>query len=107
MDLLQIGQQYSAVQLAHMWGYKSHHPLVKGMVTPSGMNIVILFATKGKQVGATPYEDEIKGNILYMLGQERHGSDKRLLENLNTRKDDIYFTESFILHPLFIMVDVF
>lgn len=42
MDLLQIGQQYSAVQLAHMWGYKSHHPLVKGMVTPSGMNIVIL-----------------------------------------------------------------
>lgn len=102
MDLLQIGQQYSAVQLAHMWGYKSHHPLVKGMVTPSGMNIVILFVTKEKQVGATTYEDEIKGNILYMMGQERHGSDKRLLENLNTRKDDIYLFYREFHHTPFI-----
>lgn len=102
MDLLQIGQQYSAVQLAYMWGYKSHHPLVKGMVTPSGMNIVILFVTKEKQVGATPYEDEIKGNILYMMGQERHGSDKRLLENLNTRKDDIYLFYREFHHTPFI-----
>lgn len=36
MDLVQIGQQYSAVQLARLWGYQSHHPLVQGMFTPSG-----------------------------------------------------------------------
>ncbi len=43
MDLLEIGQQYSTVQLAHMWEYKLHHPLFKGMVTPSGTNIVIYY----------------------------------------------------------------
>ena len=43
MDLLEIGQQNTVVQLTYMWGYKSYHPLVKGMVTQSGKNIVILF----------------------------------------------------------------
>lgn len=90
MDLVQIGQQYSAVQLARIWGYQSHHPLVKGMVTPSGTNIIILFVTKEKQVGSTPYEDDIRGNILYMMGQVKHGSDKRLQKNLNTRQDNIF-----------------
>lgn len=90
MCSLQIGQQYTAVQLAHIWGYQSYHPLVRGIVTPRGTNIILLFVTKEKQAGATPYEDDIKGNVLYMMGQEKHGSDKRLLKNLNARHDDIY-----------------
>ena len=90
MDLIKLGQRYTANVLANLWGYQSHHPLVKGMVTPKGTNIIILFVTKEKQKGATPYVDEIRGNILYMMGQEKHGSDKRLLENLNINKDSIF-----------------
>lgn len=90
MDLVRIGQQYTAVQLANIWNYKSHHPLVKGIVTPSGTDIIILFVTKEKQSGATQYVDEIKENILYMMGQEKHGSDARLIRNLNENKDKIY-----------------
>ena len=45
MDLLEIGQQYSAVQLTYVMGYKSYHSLVKGMVTRSEKNIAILFVT--------------------------------------------------------------
>lgn len=90
MDLIEVGQQYTAVQLARFWGYKSHHPLIKGMVTPSGTNLIMLFVTKEKQSGATPYEDEIRGNILYMMGQEKHGSDHRISENLKSKKDKFH-----------------
>ncbi len=90
MESLIIGQQYTAVQLAHIWGYESHHALVRGMVTPSGTDIIILFVTKTKQSGSTQYIDKIEGNVLFMMGQEKHGSDKRLFENLNIKKDRIY-----------------
>lgn len=90
MSLVQIGKRYTAVQLAHMWGYKNYHALIKGVVTPAGSNIIVLFITKKKQSGATPYVDKIDGNILYMMGQEKHGSDSRLYENLNNPKDQVY-----------------
>lgn len=68
---IRIGGEYSSIQLAELWGYKSYHPLVQGGgVTPSNSNIVFLFVTKKKQTGAIPYIDEIHGNILFMMGQE-------------------------------------
>ena len=90
IDGLVIRNKYTANQLADMWGYKDHHAIVKGIVTPKDSNIVILFVTKKKQSGATPYIDELKGNILYMQGQEKHGTDKRLFSNLNANQDEIY-----------------
>lgn len=90
MSLLQVGKEYTAKQLAQMWGYETHHALIKGVVTPQNTNIIILFVTKIKQAGATSYIDNLKGSILSMMGQEKHGTDKRLLENLNQTKDEIY-----------------
>lgn len=90
MDLLQIGKEYTSKQLAQIWGYETHHALIKGVVTPQNTNTIILFVTKIKQAGATSYIDNLEGSMLSMMGQEKHGTDKRLLENLNQTKDDIY-----------------
>lgn len=90
MDLLQIGKEYTSKQLAQIWGYETHHALIKGVVTPQNTNTIILFVTKIKQPGATSYIDNLEGSMLSMMGQEKHGTDKRLLENLNQTKDDIY-----------------
>lgn len=89
-DKIEIGGLYSATELAEIWGYKSHHALIKGIVVPTGSNIIILFVTREKQTGATPYIDEIFGNILHMMGQEKHGTDKRLNDNLCNNKDEIH-----------------
>lgn len=40
MDSLEIGKQYTAIQLSKIWGYESHHALVKGIITPKNHNIV-------------------------------------------------------------------
>jgi hypothetical protein len=102
MNSLVIGEQYTAVQLAEIWGYESHHALVKGMVTPKDKKIIILFVTKEKQSGATQYEDELRGSVLYMMGQEKHGSDNRLMKNLNKTEDEIFFFYRDLHHTPFI-----
>lgn len=102
VELLQIGKEYTSKQLAQMWGYKTHDALRKGVVTPQNTNIIILFVTKIKQAGATSYIDSLEGSILSMMGQEKHGTDGRLLENLNQTKDDIYLFYREIHHTPFI-----
>lgn len=49
-----------------------------------------MFVTKEKQSGATQYEDELNGSILDMMGQEKHGTDNRLMKNLCSKDDDIF-----------------
>lgn len=61
-----------------------------------------MFVTKEKESGATPYEDELNGNILYMMGQEKHRSDSRLLENMHTKKDKIYLFYRNLHHTPFV-----
>lgn len=42
-----IGNQYTSKELADLWGYKSHHALVKGIFTQQGNDeTIILFVTK-------------------------------------------------------------
>lgn len=90
-DEIRIGNLYTSKELAALWGYKSHHALIKGIVTQVGDdNTIVLFVTQNKQTGATPYEDRIDGNILYMMGQAAHGTDQRLLRNITHSIDDIH-----------------
>lgn len=102
MELLQIGKQYTAKQLAQIWGYETHHALVKGVVTPQNTNTIVLFVTKIKQTGATSYVDNLEGSILSMMGQKEHGTDTRLVQNLNQTRDEIYLFYREIHHTPFI-----
>lgn len=101
MDALILGQGYTQPQLAEIWGYKSYDAIRRGIVTPSGQNIIILFVTYEKVSYATQYKDEIQGNILYMMGQEKHGTDSRLMQNLQSIQDEIHLFYRDVHHTPF------
>jgi len=75
-----FGESYERPLLARLWGYQSFHALSKGVVTPTGSKYIIFFVTKDKQEALTQYNDYIDGNMLFWEGEEKHGSDKRVVE---------------------------
>jgi hypothetical protein len=87
---LQVNQTYTAKQLASLWGYKSHHALVKGVFHPKGSDIIILFVTKQRHPGSTQFKNELRGNIIKIEGADKHGTDQLLQKNLENPTDRIY-----------------
>lgn len=86
---LEFGQSYERPFLAKLWGYQSFHAISKGVVTPANTKFVILFVTKDKQQTLMQYNDYIDGNMLFWEGEEKHSSDKRVVE-ANTNQDEIH-----------------
>lgn len=87
---LEINQTYTAKQLANLWGYKSHHALVKGVFHPKDTDILILFVTKNRQPGSAQFKNELRGNIIKIEGADKHGTDQLLQKNLEDPTDQIY-----------------
>jgi putative restriction endonuclease len=79
-----LNAQYDRPTLAELWGYESHHAISKGVITPKGQNIVVLFITKEKQKNLTQYEDHIDEDILFWEGEEKHGTDLRIASGKDT-----------------------
>jgi len=77
---LEFGQGYERPFLAKLWGYQSFHALSKGVVTPAGTKFIIFFVTKDKQEALTQYNDYIDGNMLFWEGEEKHSSDKKVVD---------------------------
>jgi len=80
-DTLRIGKEYDRPFLASLWGYKSFHPLSRGVVTPSNKKFIILFVTKEKQEALQQYYDYIDENLLFWEGENKHGSDNRIIKS--------------------------
>lgn len=80
-----VGKEYTRPFIAETLGYKSYNAISRGAVTPSGLNLIILFVTEEKQEHLTQYEDRIDQDILFWEGEEKHGSDNRII----TRKDTV------------------
>jgi putative restriction endonuclease len=74
-----VGNLYDRPTLATMWGYKTFNAISRGVVTPKGQDLIILFITKEKQESLTQYEDHIEQDILFWEGEKEHGSDKRII----------------------------
>jgi putative restriction endonuclease len=86
---LEFGQSYERPFLAKLWGYQSFHAISKGVVTPANTKYIIFFVTKDKQQALTQYNDYIDGNMLFWEGEEKHSSDKRVIEASKTQ-DEIH-----------------
>jgi hypothetical protein len=86
---LEFGQSYDRPFLAKLWGYQSFHAISKGVVTPAGTKHIIFFVTKNKQQTSIQYNDYIDGNMLFWEGEEKHSSDKRVVE-ANKNQDEIH-----------------
>ena len=89
-DILRVGADYTSKELAELWGYQDYHALAKGIVTPSGLKKILLFVTHKKEADRVQYVDKLEGNMLYMEGQLKHGTDKRIADNLHFRNDEFF-----------------
>jgi putative restriction endonuclease len=98
---LKFGQVYERPFLAKLWGYKSFHALSKGVVTPAGTKFIIFFVTKEKQEALTQYNDYIDGNMLFWEGEEKHSSDRRVIE-ASKNGDEIHLFYREVHHTPFI-----
>ena len=65
-EQLKVGEKYSRPVLTELWGYKGTAAISRGVVTPAGSNIIILFVTKEKQESFPQYNDYIDGNIVHL-----------------------------------------
>jgi len=88
-NTLEFGQSYERPFLAKLWGYQSFHAISKGVVTPADTKYIILFVTKDKQQALPQYNDYIDGNMLFWEVEEKHSSDKRVVE-ANKNQDEIH-----------------
>ncbi len=86
---LRLGQYYNRKDLTALWGYKGHQALSRGVVTPMGTNIIILFVTMEKQSSLTQYTDYISDDYLYWEGEEKGGNNQRIIRSA-TNQDSIY-----------------
>lgn len=90
-DNLEIGKEYTQIELAKIWGYKSYHALRRGIVTPKDKNFIILFITEQKISNATQYKDYLNGKILYIQGENKHGHDNHLLNSFGDDEIHLFF----------------
>lgn len=86
---LQVGHLYERPALASLWGYKSHAAISRGIVTPAGTSLIILFVTKDKQPSGTQYDDDFDGRLLQMEGEASGSNDERLIAS-STSGDKVY-----------------
>lgn len=98
---LEFGQTYERPYLAKLWGYQSFHAISKGVVTPANTKYIIFFVTKDKQEALTQYNDYIDGNMLFWEGEEKHSSDKRVIE-ANKNGDEIHLFYREVHHSSFV-----
>jgi hypothetical protein len=86
--------------LAAAWGYESHHAISRGVVTPQGEKVIILFVTRIKQESLTQYKDYLSGGLLFWEGQEKHGTDDRVI-GAEKAGDDVHLFYREIHHTPF------
>ncbi|HJS20090.1 MAG TPA: HNH endonuclease [Anaerolineales bacterium] len=100
-EWLRFGEIYERPFLAKNWGYQSFHAISKGVITPAGTNYIIFFVTKDKQEALTQYNDYIDGSMLFWEGEEKHSSDKRVIDARNNG-DEIHLFYREIHHTPFV-----
>jgi hypothetical protein len=88
-DSISPGSKWTRNALAELWSYKSFHAIARGVVTPKGRNVIVLFVTEDKQEGLTQYVDHLEGNTLHWEGEENHQNDGRIANSPQTR-DEIH-----------------
>jgi putative restriction endonuclease len=76
---LRIGRSYTRKDLADLWGYASYHAIGRGVITPAGTKYIIIFVQHEKRSSDTQYDDELVDGILHWEGEEKHGSDDRIV----------------------------
>lgn len=103
-ERISVGASYSRETLARLWGYSSFHALARGVVTPQGDNLIILFVTEEQQTSSEQYVDRLIGNVLYWEGPNDHFAETRMVNSAQTGDQIHLFTGRNITLTLLISV---
>lgn len=90
VNSLVLGEAYSRAHLARIWGYQGHQALARGVITPVGQRVIVLFITKIKQTGYIQYENRFEGDMLHMEGERGDTPTNARLKNASAAGDRIY-----------------
>lgn len=77
-DSISKGSEWDRNKLANLWGYQSFHALARGVFTPAGQRLIVLFVTEQKQESLTQYDDRLVGKVLHWEGEDGHQNDLRI-----------------------------
>lgn len=99
-EKLVVGQPYERPELADLWGYRGFQAIARGVVTPAGSNLIILFVTEQKQDSLTQYNDFLDGELLHWEGEAKHSTDSRVIE-ASSAGDEIHLFHRKIHHTPF------
>ena len=88
-DSITPGSNWTRNALAELWSYKSFHAIARGVVSPKGRTLLVLFVTEDKQEGLTQYADRLDGKTLHWEGEENHQNDERIARSPRTN-DEIH-----------------
>ena len=77
-DNLTVGASYDRPELARLWGMAGIQGLGRGVFTPRGTNLIVLFVTQDKQQCLTQYKDFLADDLLFWEGEDGHGNDERI-----------------------------
>jgi 5-methylcytosine-specific restriction enzyme A len=90
VDSLLLGEAYDRVYLAKLWGYEGHQAISRGVITPAGQRVIVLFVTRIKQTGYTQYENRFEGDVLLMEGERGDTSTNARLKGAKAVGDRIF-----------------
>lgn len=95
LNTLTLHQTYTKKEISDLLEYKPNNILQGGVVKPKKLKLIILFTTHNKEKSATPYDDKIIDNKLYMDGEKMHGSDTRLVDSRDNDIVILFYKENF------------
>lgn len=75
---IRVGAKYTRHELAKLWGYEDYHAIARGVVTPQGSGLIILFVTEEKAADREPYADRLVGDRLMWEGPTDHFAEGRM-----------------------------
>lgn len=84
-----MGAVYDRPTLAKLWGVAGFQGLSRGVFTPVGQKLIILFVTRLKQDCLTQYNDFLEDDLLFWEGEKGHRSDQRII-NASRNGEEIH-----------------
>lgn len=88
-ESIQLLGSFSRPALAQLWGYSGYQALARGVVTPAGQRLIILFVTKDKQQHLEQYSDRLEDGRLYWDGPTDHYAEDRMVA-ASSKRDEIH-----------------
>ena len=75
-----LRSKWTRQRLADLWECAAYQAIARGVVTPRGSNLIVLFVQEEKPDDFTQYNDRLAGTRLHWEGEKEHWTDRRIAD---------------------------